>query len=89
MDKFFEKYKGKYIRYWIHKTIWTPYEMNCKDPNQSALESEECNFGYITEIYNLGYDWLVGISEDPDINYTTFYKLSELDIAYTESDQED
>lgn len=89
MDKFFEKYKGKYIRYWIHKIRWTPYELDCKDPNQSTLESEECNFGYITEVYNLGYDWLIGISEEINSDYISFYKLSELDIAYTGFDQED
>lgn len=90
MNEFLKKYKDKCIRYWIRRTNWTPYEMNLKDPDQSDLFNEEADFGYIIEAYNLGYDWLVGISEDSNgSGYISFYRLSELEMAYNERDQED
>lgn len=70
--------KNKLFRYWLRKTMWTPYEMELKDPMQSDVVSEDCSYGYFVECIDLGYDWLVGISEDmPDDKYISYYKLSE------------
>ena len=47
------------------------------------------SYGYFVECIDLGYDWLVGISEDnPDGKYISYHKLSELDFVYSESDQD-
>lgn len=90
MNEFLKKYKNKWIRYWTKKRMWTPYDMEIKNPDQSDLNFEECSHGYIVEAYNLGYDWLVGIGEEPNSSrYISFYKLSELDMAYSEADQEE
>lgn len=88
-SEFINQNKNKIFRYWIHKVKWTPYEMELKDPNQSDLVDEECSYGYFVDCVDLGYDWLVGISEDnPNGKYVSYYKLSELDFAYSVSDQE-
>lgn len=81
--------KNKIFRYWLRKTMWTPYEMELKDPDQSGLVDEECSYGYFVDCVDLGYDWLVGISEDnPNGEYVSYHKLSELDFAYSELDQD-
>lgn len=89
MKNFVEKKKNKKFRYWLKKRMWTPYEMDKKDPCQSDLEDEECSYGYIVDVADLGYDWLIGISEDSaDLDYVQYYKLSELDLAISERDQD-
>ena len=89
MIDFIQKNNGKCFRYWIKKRMWTPYEMDKKDPNQSDLENEECYYGYFVECVNLGYDWLIGITEDsPEPDYIQYYKLSEIDFAYSVKDQD-
>ena len=88
-SEFINQNKNKLFRYWLRKTMWTPYEMELKDPNQSDLVNEECSYGYFVNCVDLGYDWLVGISEDnPNGKYVSYHKLSELDFAYSVSDQE-
>jgi hypothetical protein len=49
---------------------------------------EECNYGYIVEVVDLGYDWLVGISMDLEADYIEYYQLNDLVLAYSDSDQE-
>ena len=94
MKDFIIKNKGIVFRYWTRKSMWTPYEMELKDPCQSDLNNEECNFGYLIEAIDLGYDWLIGISEYSEnfdfdnIDYISYYKLSELDLAVCKSDQD-
>jgi hypothetical protein len=90
MKDFIERNKNKVFRYWHRKRMWTPYEMELKDPCQSDLEFEECSYGYLIEAVNLGYDWLIGISEDVNnTDYVQYYRLNELDLALSKSDQED
>lgn len=90
MKEFIEKNKGKCFRYWIRKRMWTPYEMDKKDPDQTDLEFLECSYGYFVEGIDLGYDWLIGITEDsPEPDYVHYYKLSEIEFAYSESDQDE
>lgn len=89
MKDFVVRNKDTVFRYWHRKHMWTPYEMDLKDPLQSDLEVDECSYGYIVEAINLGYDWLIGISEGTnDAKYISYYRLSELDLAYNEADQE-
>ena len=89
MKNFIKKHRNDVFRYWIHKRMWTPYEMELKDPDQTDYENLECDYGYLVEAIDLGYDWLIGISDTLDKIYISYYKLSELELALSDSDQED
>ena len=89
MREFFEKHRYTVFRYWLRRHMWTPYEMELKDPYQVEYGDEECSFGYIVEVVDLGYDWLIGISESLDGSYIEYYKLSDIELAYSDSDQEE
>ena len=90
MKQSIEKNKGVCFRYWLHKRNLTPYEMEIKDPNQSDLVDDVCEYGYFVDSVNLGYDWLVGVTESDYENpkQISYHKLSEISFAYSESDQE-
>ena len=89
MIDFIQQNNGKCFRYWIKKRMWTPYELSLKDPHQSDLEDDTCSYGYFVECVNLGYDWLIGITEDsPEPDYVHYYKLSEIEFAYSVGDQD-
>ena len=87
MKEFFEKHKNDIFRYWIRKRMWTPYEVELKDPYQAEYGDEECSHGYIVEIVDLGYDWLIGISESLDATYVEYFKLSDIELAFSDTDQ--
>ena len=89
MKKFFKKHKNDVFRYWLRKRMWTPYEMELKDPDQTDYEMLECAYGYIVEVVNLGYDWLIGISDSLDKNYISYYKLSDIELALSDNDQDE
>ena len=85
-----ENHKNINFRYWIHKTIFTPYELAEKFTDQSCTENDEAMYGYITDYSILpNNDILIGFSEDKEANYISYYKLSEIDINYSKSDNED
>ena len=88
MKEFFEKHKNTVFRYLQRKRMWTPYDMECKDPYQLEYGDDECSYGYIVEVVDLGYDWLVGISSDLDADYIEYYNLNDIVLAYSDSDQE-
>ena len=88
MKNFVEKNKDTIFRYWLRKRMWTPYEMELKDPCQADTEMEECSYGYLVEAVDLGHDWLIGISEDKKFDYISYYRLSELDLAISDTDQD-
>ena len=89
MKEFFEAHKNHVLRYWERKRMWTPYDIECKDPYQTDYGDIECSYGYIVELYDIGNDWLIGISGDQDASYVEYYKLSDIAFAYSDSDQED
>lgn len=88
MQEFFEKHKNTIFRYWQRKRMWTPYDMEAKDPYQLEYGEDECSYGYIVEVVELGYDWLIGISSDLGADYIEYYNLNDVVLAYSESDQE-
>ena len=88
MKDFVEKNKDTVFRYWLRKRMWTPYEMELKDKYQSDLEDEEAEYGYLVEAVDLGHDWLIGVSEDKNADYISYYRLSEIDLAISNNDQE-
>ena len=74
--------------------MWTPYEMELKDPIQSDLYEDECNYGYFTDCFDLGNgDWLMEITstnwQTPNFTSKYYYRLSKLDIQYISKDQEE
>ena len=90
LEEFIEKNKEKTFRYWIRKRMWTPYEMDKKDPYQTDLENDECEFCRIVECVDLGYDHLIGIVEcDATEPYQgiTYYRLSEFDFRWLKDDE--
>ena len=89
MKNFIKKHKNEIFRYWLRKRMWTPYEMELKDPEQTEYEMLECDYGYLVEAIDLGYDWLIGISGELDKSYISYYKLSELELALCQNDQND
>ena len=68
--------------------MWTPYDLECKDPYQLEYGDNECSYGYIIEVTDLGYDWLIGISSEQDAGYIEYFKLNDIELAYCNSDQE-
>lgn len=89
MKEFFEKNKNTVFRYWQRKRMWTPYDMECKDPCQLEYGDEECSYGYIVEVVDLGYDWLIGISADLEADYIEYYQLKDIVLACSDRDQEE
>lgn len=84
-----ELHKDDCFRYWVHKTIFTPYEIEEKFEDQSCFEDEICSYGYIVETIILpDNDVLLGLSEDKD-GYISYYKLSGIDLALSKSDNEE
>ena len=97
MKEFFKRHKNTVFRYWQRKRMWTPYDQECKDPYdqeckdpyQLEFGDDECSYGYIVEVVDLGYDWLIGISPDSEANYIEYYKLNDIELAYAANDQEE
>ena len=88
MKNFVEKNKNTVFRYRLRKRMWTPYEMELKDQYQTDLVDEDASYGYLVEAVDLGNDWLIGISEDKKFDYISYYRLSELDLAISDTDQD-
>ena len=89
-DKFVEEHKDDSFRYWVHKKIWTPYEQDLKDEYQCLTECETAMYGYIVESVELpDGDILLGLSEDKDGRYKSYYKLSDIDLALSDKDNEE
>lgn len=85
-----EVHKDDCFRYWVHKMGFTPYEIEEKFSDQSWLEDDECSYGYIVDYVVLpDNDILLGLSEDKDGGYISYYKLSAIDLALCEKDNED
>ena len=85
-----EVHKDDCFRYWVHKIMFTPYEVEEKFEDQSCFEDDICSYGYIVEHVILpDNDILLGLREDKEYGYTTYKKLSEIDLALSESDNED
>lgn len=84
-----ESHKGEWFRYWIYKKVFTPYEREHCCEYDSQYERDEASYGRIVEVVDLTGDYLVGISEDDRESYISYYKLSEIDLAWVASDQEE
>ena len=85
-----EVHKDDYFRYWAHKMGFTPYELEQKFQDQSWLENDECMYGYIVDHVVLpDNDVMIGLSENKDDEYISYYKLSAVDLALSKEDNEE
>ena len=94
MKDFIEENKNTIFRYWIKKEKFTPYEKKMCYEDESLYINEEAYHGYITECIDLNNgDYLLAIRSednmDSDNIYVEYYKLSSIDIAYADNDQEE
>ena len=93
MKDFIEENKDTIFRYWIKKEKFTPYEEKMCNEYESLYINEEADYGYITECIDLNNgDYLLAIrpvdNMDSNYVYKEYYKLSNIDIAYSDKDQE-
>lgn len=90
IEEFLTKNKNTLFRYWIRKTIWTPYDIDKKDKDVSPYINEEAYYGYIIEAIDLhNGDYLIGIELDNNSgDYIEYYRLSEIELAIAQIDQE-
>ena len=85
-----EAHKDTCFRYWVHKIMFTPYEETEKFEDQSCYENDECNNGYIVDYTVLpDNDILIGFSENKDSGYISYYKLSVIDLAISDTDNDE
>ena len=90
IKEWLELHKDDCFRYWVHKFIFTPYEVEEKFENQSCLEDDECMYGYIVDHVVLpDNDVMIGLSESKDGGYISYYKLSAIDLALSDFDKEE
>lgn len=78
------------FRYWIIKKKFTPYEMKNADYMQSIYTNDECLLGCVREVIELGNgDVLIGFDYEGENECRYFYRLSEIELALYDKDQED
>ena len=88
-DDFLKKYDGQMLRYWRYKRPGLSYDGFGDGDKDTPLVSERADFGRIVEAYALpDGDVMLGFSESEDNRYIEYQKLSELDIAWSNIDQE-
>lgn len=87
MREFFEKHKNIVFRYWKRRRMWTPYDVEAKNPYQVEYGDEECTYAYIVEVVDLGFDWLIGFADSLDADYIEYHKLNDIVLAYSNTDQ--
>lgn len=76
------------FRYWVYKRVFTPLEQEKKYIDQSEYEDTCAHTGIIRECAELpNGDFLLGFS-DPGSEYTEYYRLSEIRLAYSPDDAE-
>ena len=89
-DKWLEVHKDDCFRYWVHKIMFTPYEIEQKFEDESCFEDDTCSYGYIVDHVVLpDNDIMIGLSESKDGKYISYYKLSAIDLALSSSDNEE
>ena len=79
------------FRLWEYKRMFTPYEQAEKFIDQSIYKDEICDYVIIKDVINLpNGDLLLAMTyPNSDSKYISYYKLSEIALAKSESDMED
>lgn len=91
MQAFIEEHKDEVFRYWRYKRPGLKYDSD-DDESPGPYVSERCERGRLVSDVTLpGYDMLLCFEEDLGHGemYRTYIRLSEVDIAYSDTDQED
>ena len=92
---FFKVHDGQIFRFWVYKKMFTPYEQEKKFSDESIYENAHCSYGRIIEVaplpdgdillaFQIDGNYDVGIN---DIDYVTYYKLSEIQLDWSKNDQ--
>lgn len=77
------------FRLWERKQIFTPYEWDKKFSDQSTYENDECLHVCISDTIELPDGDLLLITHEPELeSYLSYYKLSEISLAKSDSDTE-
>lgn len=82
------------FRLWEYKRLFTPYEQTRLYEDQSVLENDECFYVRIKDTINLPdgdillATYSVEGGDDSD-DYITYYKLSNVALAKSETDMEE
>lgn len=90
MDRFLEEYKGKVLRFWRYKRPGVKYDY-CGEEASGPYIDKTCDYGVLQDMYTLpDNDVMVCIENDLSNGdkYREFYKLSEIDLSYSDSDQD-
>lgn len=89
MERFLEEYKGKIFRFWRYRRPGVKYEDYGEEADGPYI-TQRCDFGALQDVFTLpDNDMMVCLENDlGDGNkYREFYKLSEIDLVYSETDQ--
>lgn len=86
-----ETYKGKYFRFWRYKKPGVSYSYFGEEEVSGPYIDEHCDTGRLVNAYELpDGDLLLCFEDDTSSGvYQDFVKLSEIDLAYSDYDQED
>ena len=95
IKEFFHAHDGHIFRFWVYKKMFTPYEQDNKFLDESIYENEHCYYGRIVDVVTLpDNDILIAFQIDEnylegkkDINYVSYYKLSEIHLDWCIDDQ--
>ena len=89
-ESWIEDHKDNCFRYWVYKKMFTPYEVAQKFEDQCCTENDECSYGYIVDYTTLpDNDILIGFSEVKDSGYISYHKLSTIELAHSNKDNEE
>ena len=88
LNEFFNQNYGRVFRYWKYKRPNIPYY----DNENSPYECEECDYGELVDVIVLpNNDVMLAFKTEMSDGkaYINYVKLSEIDMAYSDRDQED
>lgn len=91
-DNLVESFRNTCLRYWVLRIPgdWTPWEQHKKYADESRYVDDVCEFGFIVEAVNLGYDTLIGLGDGPtkaESHRIEYYLLSRLEIQRLRDDE--
>lgn len=92
METWLADYGDRIFRFLVYKKMFTPYEQEQKFMDETQFEDTHYSLGYIEEAIDLGGDWLLGFrrvfeDESEASGLVEYYKLSDIQLAYYEGDQ--
>ena len=99
ITEWLKDYEHKVFRMWKYKKMFTPYEIEQKFVDESVYESDVCAYIIITKIIPIsnddcligyilvdGYSYNDIIDKSENDRLEWYVKLSEIELAYSESD---